>query len=287
MIHRFRRRLVNPHVVFGVWQVDSMGPTLAEGRPKKIVQTKLNKGDISTIVKNKLMKMNYIHSKIEFCISIVLAVMVLLVTAVPTTFAAGPVENPTADAVGPPPVFVPVMLDGVLYQPDEFNRINQALYSKGVNLVSTVDPENGNLIAFTSYEEYEKYAEEHGLPSIKRLMESAQKAGPATIVPLLPNEKAGDSRAKSAPSGMVEFWDYTYYGGSGMCVGYGVINILANIGWDERISSSDVGSGAGAALFDRTGCDWGGNVFVYYTDKPNLGTYGWSNRALSLSVGSY
>ena len=63
----------------------------------------------------------------------------------------------------PPPVLVPVILDGVRYEPEEFNRIERELHSKGVDLIYTLDPQNGDFLAFTTEEGYNEWATKHGL----------------------------------------------------------------------------------------------------------------------------
>ena len=162
-----------------------------------------------------------------------------MLAVVPTAIAAGPSENLADETVGPPPVSVPVILDGVPYKADEFNRIHSELYAKGIYIGSLFDSDNGILIAFTSIEGFEAYTKEHGLPSIKETLESAKKAEPASIVFLDPKEKGG--QLKEWPT-MVSNWENINYGGSGFGLSYGVINNLHSSGWGDRISSIDVGS---------------------------------------------
>ena len=64
-----------------------------------------------------------------------------------------------------PPVHVPVILDGVRYESPEFNDLQNELCGK-IDLIYTVDPQNGDLHAFTTEERFNEWAAKHGLPAL-------------------------------------------------------------------------------------------------------------------------
>ncbi|MDD5094485.1 MAG: hypothetical protein PHV74_08925 [Dehalococcoidia bacterium] len=60
-------------------------------------------------------------------------------------------------------VKVPVILDGVLYTADNFNRIHVELKAKGTPLYYFVNPQDQKFYCFTSREAFEAYVREHGV----------------------------------------------------------------------------------------------------------------------------
>ena len=108
-------------------------------------------------MKGESVKIIQMCNKLGLRLSVIVASMVLLLAAVPVALSDGPNENLADETVGPPPVSVPVVLDGVLYKSDEFNRIHSELYAKGIYIGSLFDSDNGSLIAFTSIEMFESY----------------------------------------------------------------------------------------------------------------------------------
>jgi DNA-binding winged helix-turn-helix (wHTH) protein len=62
-----------------------------------------------------------------------------------------------------PPSLVPVILDGVRYEPEEFNRIQRELHSKGVYMIFMGDPQTGDFLAFSTEESCNEFAAKRGL----------------------------------------------------------------------------------------------------------------------------
>ncbi len=226
---------------------------------------------------NKESKINPIHGKLRMGISLTLSLIVMLLIAVPILGA----DNTSVDTAEVPPVSVPVILDGVKYQPDEFNRINSELHSKGVYLGSVVDPEDGSLVAFTSSKEMDNWLKKRGFPTTQDILESAEKYGPATIIKLESSEKAGAT--KEWPT-MVSNWENINYGGSGFGLSYGIINNLHSSGWGDRISSIDVGSQRAEIVYENINQSGSWHLFVM-AGHSNLHSIGWGDRISSLAVG--
>ena len=228
----------------------------------------------------------FMGKKLGVWFSVMIGTIALLVIVVPT-IAAEPVATDADNSDNPPPVYVPVILDGKLYQPDEFNRINTESHAKGVYLNSVVDPKNGTLMAFTSIDGMDKWLKENNLLTAQSILESAKKAGPATIEVLEPNEKTKDAGAKSTPSDMVENWVDINYGGWGFCVGFGIMNTLGY--YDDKISSIITGSQAAEIIWEYS-YQSGSSLLLFGNPGegyfPNLHSIGWGDRASSLAVGS-
>lgn len=81
--------------------------------------------------------------------------------------------------------------------------------------------------------------------------------------------------------GQVALWDNTWYSGSSLVINAG--NSLSSLGsMDNRTESVSFGStGLCATLYENTG--FGGScILIWNYSAPNLGTYGWANRASSV-----
>lgn len=180
----------------------------------------------------------------------------------------------------PPPVSVPVILDGVLYQADEFNRLQNELYPKPAYVIATADPKDGTMLAFTSTEAMDKLLEEQGLQTTKEIREAAEKGEPASIEILKPREAGARSDY------VVSNWENISYGGSGFTVApSGTINNLGSIGWDNRISSVEAAYDYAEILYENI--NLGGQSFLIRPNEDwwNLHNYGWGDRASSLQTG--
>ncbi len=150
---------------------------------------------------------------------------------------------------------VPVLIDGVLYEPEEIALFN------GQRLRFAVDSE-GVLNAFTSVEGIEQFIAE----------ESDQPAPQGT--PTMGIESTGYGR----------FYEHWWYGGSRLKVSGGIG--IGNLGsWNDEISSVAVDDGVwGAVMFEHI--EFGGDSF--WCDGgdsyPILWLYGWNDIASSLAV---
>ncbi|MFO8009318.1 MAG: hypothetical protein R6U89_00745 [Dehalococcoidia bacterium] len=224
---------------------------------------------------DKLTKTNIKRNRLGLCVSVALAVTVLLVVAVPG-FTSAMSEKEGNDTDTLPPCMVPVILDGVYYEPAEFNRIHNELHAKGIYLGYCFD-EEGTLLAFTTREGIDKWHEERGLRTITEICEAAEKAGPTKIIPVEPGSR--DS--------VVSNWENINYGGNGFTVAdNGTIDNLHSSGWGDEISSVLKADTYCEILWEdinQSGDHFSIRWWKY--DEPNLGWYGWNDRASSLETG--
>ncbi len=102
--------------------------------------------------------------KFGLCALIACSIITILVFVVPAL----------ANDNCPPPVQVPVVLDGVLYQPDEFNKIHCELNAKGINLGSLINPADGVFYAFASREDLKEFMRQIGYPPLADMIETAE-----------------------------------------------------------------------------------------------------------------
>ena len=91
---------------------------------------------------------------------LLVVVMLSLVALLFTGLGAGN----GADKEQVDPVSVPVILDGVRYEPGEFNRVHQELHSQGIYLDFTIDQQTGDYLAFTTKGGFNEWAVQRGLP---------------------------------------------------------------------------------------------------------------------------
>ena len=92
---------------------------------------------------------------------------------------------------------IPVVLDGVRYEPEEFNLIHKKLHSEGVHMGFVVNPEDGALYAFTKIEGFDEFAAKQGLspyyrPSGEERPGKIVKDGDGNIYVFGPNSKDMD-----------------------------------------------------------------------------------------------
>ncbi|MFA4835366.1 MAG: hypothetical protein WC749_04760 [Dehalococcoidia bacterium] len=253
-------------------------------------------------MKGKLLKMR----GLKLFVSIALTIMTMLTLAIPA-FAEGPANN---NADTPQTVSVPVILDGVLYQPDEFNVIHAELHSKGIYLISMINPKDQAFYCFTSTERYNEYAKTQDLPVITHppMGERVGKVikdtdGNVTI--LAPDsansystgssESALDTPSTrtclSCPSpisGYAQNYEHISCGGDLLTVQYNAsVPSLVPYNWNDKISSAiglDTALDWVEILYEHI--NYGGDQFLVYETITisNLGNYGWNDRASSIIV---
>jgi len=97
--------------------------------------------------------------KIMFLVVVTALVLSISILSVNTVLAS---EESKEE---PQPVLVPVILDDIYYDAGDFNRINRELSAKGVDLIFTINPEDGSFYAFTTIQGYNEYAAKYGLPA--------------------------------------------------------------------------------------------------------------------------
>ena len=117
-------------------------------------------------------------------------------------------------------VCVPVIFDGELYGPEEFNAIHQKLDSQGIDLTFVL--QGGQLYAFSTLEEWYQYAaDEKGL------------AYPESAVAL-----EGSTASSSADYYFTQNYQHTYWQGECLWVYYSDwLSNLSYYGFNDRISS--------------------------------------------------
>jgi hypothetical protein len=203
-----------------------------------------------------------------------------------------------------------VVLDGVRYDAEEFNALQRELCGK-VDLISTVDPESGDLYAFTATKGFNEWAAKLGLPAFDpgadRRMGPVLTRDGDTIV-CAPADSAAEcesrlDREEAAGPGQQAVlacpppssyysrnWEHSNCGGSVLSAAPGVsIADLRNVGganWNDRISSVQAANGGVfyESLFEHI--NFQGSVFVAWAGYtyPSLGAYGWNDRASSLKA---
>jgi len=208
-------------------------------------------------------------------LSLILALTVLGTRAV---MSQGRDDPPETDGT----FRVPVVVDGVLYQPEEAARF------EGVQLYSLVTADavqQGIMYAFTTCEGLLKFLSEQGRPAPPNCEPKARKGGPGDYYIL----KDGEQEA-SVLIDWTKFWkDINQGGGEFGSAPYVYWEDLRYTpsGWNDVISSLQVGNvpdwailyqnvyGGGDQLWAETG--------VYISD---LRDYGWNDRASSIAVDS-
>ncbi len=166
---------------------------------------------------------------------------------------------PTPQASPSEGVQVPVVLDGVRYEPEEFNRIHRELQAKGVFLIFMIDPQTGDFLAFPREDICNEFASKRGLrpcvgtPPPDATAGSVVRHGNVTYV-YPPNGSdfhslmRGDSKAQPSqvcpPSELYwsKNWEHINCAGDSLWVAPNVaISDLRNVGgrnWNDRISSA-------------------------------------------------
>jgi len=97
--------------------------------------------------------------RLRILVMMVVAALVLSIVTGNTVLAS---EESNTE---PQLVLVPVILDGIYHDAGDFNRINRELSAKGVDLIFTINPEDGSFYAFTTIQGYNEYAAKYGLPA--------------------------------------------------------------------------------------------------------------------------
>jgi hypothetical protein len=256
-----------------------------------------------------------------YFISIALAILgiALLGAGAPSHHAAiaEEIDEDISETEYPPSfdVKVPVILDGVRYEPEGFNRIQRELYPKRAYLIATIDNQNGDFLAFTSVEKYNEYATKVGLPPYSGPPKNEQKLQYVTVGNRVYVFAAGDSNAHpqiervTKKEGLSDSnagpcltcgtpddfwsdnWDKTY------CVGPRQLSVAPDThirdlsespgNWSDIISSIQVASDYDVwveALWEDINFEGAGFLGSHGTNYPNLGEYGWDERASSLET---
>ncbi len=203
-----------------------------------------------------------------------LAALVLVVSSVAAT------PQPSA----PPPVSVPVVLDGVYYGPAEFNAINSQLYGN-VDLMFVL-MKGEPFQAFTTVEAYNKFMAEHGRsPHQDPEAHALTSTGGAIEV-----QPTGLDSVCSGP-GTYYSWNYenSNCGGQWLTVVPNAsVPDLRNPcsgcgGWNDRISSVEVATDIGYEMLYEHISFGGASLWLDYgATVSDLGALGWNDRASSL-----
>lgn len=171
-----------------------------------------------------------------------------------------------------PPVTVSVVLDGVLYQPDEFNNIHQQLHANGVNLIF-ITAKNGVVYAFSNFDDFcKKYSFQFDLSN-----GTTQKDTPIII--------------DSIDPGYAYNWVGYNRGGNCSAIQEGWQGNLSSE-WRNVISSvwyqPDYSSYLNLYVLCRD-LNYGGDWFVWYegTGNNDLRNLGFDNDAESAFFGHY
>jgi len=170
-------------------------------------------------------------------------------------------------------VRVPVIFDGQLYGPEEFNAIHQKLDSQGIDLIFVL--QGGQLYAFSTMEEWYQYAAEQD-----------SLAYPQSAVALEVSTASG-----SADYYFTQNYQHAYCQGECIWVYYSDwISNLSAYGFNDRISSVIVTSNPNLrdyCLFANK--DYGGDYLLLARGQvyPALAPYGFNDRASSIKSNTY
>ena len=217
--------------------------------------------------------------------------------------------NPEPTAECPMPS-VPVILDGVRYELGELDGIRDELCGK--DLIYTVAPESGDFHAFTTAERFNEWAAKNDLPAFDNSAAEG-KIGPVLerdgdIIVCAPTDSPADcesrldqeeaARSDAAPlqacpppsSYFSRNWEHINCGGVALSVAPKIsLADLRNVqgyNWNDRISSVQAANGGVfyESLFEHI--NFQGSVFIAWAGYtyPELGAYGWNDRASSLKT---
>ncbi|MDP2859986.1 MAG: hypothetical protein Q8P50_18750 [Bacillota bacterium] len=214
---------------------------------------------------------------VRYLVLVALASLVLSVSSV----AATPQDDP-------PPVNVPVVLDGVYYGPEEFNSINRQLYGK-VDLMFVLMRDEP-FRAFTTVEAYNEFMSERGLS----LYESPESHAATSSGGAVEGRTGGDG-IESVCQGSTTYWSWNYEhsdcGGEWLAVAPNTsIADLRNPcsgcgGWNDRISSLEVATDISREVLYEHISYGGATLSVDYGFTiSDLGPWGWNDRASSLQT---
>jgi len=204
----------------------------------------------------------------------------------------------------PAPVLVPVVLDRVRYEPEEFNRIHQELHSRGVYLIFTVDPQSGDLLAFSTEGGYNEWIAKRGLPPCEsrptgeRVGRVVIRGNVTYVFPsddsdscLQPKQEGSNAHPLQAcpppDSYWSRNWEHINCGSASLWVAPNVaildLRDVYGENWNDKISSAQAATGIyRERLWEHINC--GGDVLDVWSGwtYPDLRVYGWNDRASSL-----
>jgi hypothetical protein len=170
-------------------------------------------------------------------------------------------------------VCVPVIFDGELYGPEEFNAIHQKLDSQGIDLIFVL--QGGQLYAFSTMGEWYQYAAEHdGL---------AYPQSETTV--------EGSTASSSGDYYFTQNYEHTYCQGECLWVYYTYwLANLSDYGFNDKLSSVVVTSNPNLrdyCLFANK--DYGGDYLLLRRGQvyPALAPYGFNDRASSIKSNTY
>jgi len=199
-------------------------------------------------------------------ISKLVALVLLCMLVIPINFVNA--KSPFSDQQK---VLVPVVLDGVYYQPEEFNKINQQLHEQGISLYFTTD--NGTLYAFSSLNDFcKKYSIYFDM--------TGESIGSIHVNPISP---------LSMDPGYAYNWVNGYQGGDCLAIQEGWYGNLATE-WRDVISSEYYTSGGSSYWIAYALCDQlnqGGNWYVIWKGSGcnDLRNVGFNDKAKSVTFG--
>jgi hypothetical protein len=206
--------------------------------------------------------------------------IVFLIVALVLVFSVGMPSSVLAagNKTGPPPVFVPVILDGIRYEPEEFNRINSVLFSNGVDLIYNINSVDGILYAFTTVEGYNEYIIRRGLPSYLKLDDNRQPMNELRMV-----NNSQTAYAAVYPY-LGKFYEHINYLGAYLSMALDtVVPDLRTYNFNDRISSLSTFEYSYSYLYQDI--NYGGSVLIHDGMKgpiPSLVPYGWNDRISSI-----
>jgi hypothetical protein len=170
-------------------------------------------------------------------------------------------------------VRVPVIFDGALYGPEEFNAIHQKLNSQGIDLIFVL--QEGQFYAFSTMEEWHQYAAEQD-----------SLAYPQSVAEMEVSITSG-----SADYYFTQNYEHTYWQGECIWVYYTYwLPNLSDYGFNDKISSVIVTCNPNLrdyCLFANK--DYGGAYLLLARGQAYsaLAPYGFNDRASSIKSNTY
>jgi hypothetical protein len=175
---------------------------------------------------------------------------------------------------------VPVIFEDVTYSAEQFNQmLDTVLEDIDLVLIPNENPELESpfLYAFTSVDSaLEFLSKTRGIPSESPTHQHQPK------VPIrIPGTMYHPQNSIGMYHSTFQFFENTNYGGSSLQTTYDLADLsVIGSNWENRISS--VYNGGHCLLCENKNYEGTALGLWYWTDYPNLGIYGFNNRASSI-----
>jgi len=219
------------------------------------------------------------------------------------------VANAEGGTIVLPSVHSNVIVDGVLYKPGEFNRLNQGLYQRGIYLHYLSNPQDGTLYAFTKVEDFKaKQTEFAPITHQPRQITLVTQDGVFVFYSdeeakafIRKREQAAAGNVTLASANYTSFYEHANYAGYEVrhpnnvkCANLSntdncsVSKSGGGTNWNDRISSVVASSGSSIWTYMFEHINYQGALLAFESNRadPNLWDDGFDNRISSTCVGT-